>query len=176
MARFISHLVIHHSATPTGSVEEFRVIHKGRGFSDIGYHALIGNSKGTPDGHISQGRPEKYDGAGVYKNNRGKLHVCLVGNFEYGHSGYTGGPTKKQWSALGHWLLVKGRDYQQKDGVFPIVVGHKEITVPGHGTACPGNTFPLDLVRRWYGENINKFVHQKPVETLDVYIEHHRKG
>src|SRR2546423_126496 len=88
--------------------------HLDRGWEDIGYHALIGNGAGLPDGHIVEGRPEEIQGAAVKLNNRYKLQVCLIGNFHKGDPGYAGPPTKRQYAALGHWLLVKGKQYVNK--------------------------------------------------------------
>lgn len=161
--RRVDTLVIHHSAGPTGNIREFRVQHRARGWKDVGYHALVGNGNGCPDGHIQAGRPEDEVGAGVYGNNTGKLQVVLVGQFDPDWSGYTGPPTVRQLSALGHWLWTNGRQYQAAS-----VVGHKEITKPGHGTACPGD-LPLEEIRRWYEINLPK---AKP-EPLNVYLAKH---
>lgn len=148
----VTHLVIHHSATPGGNVEAFRREHKARGFDDIGYHAVICNGRGGADGMIEPGRSEQFQGAGVYRNNRGKLHVCLVGNFE------TAYPTDAQLETLGD-LLDRWLDAYPKAAV----VGHKEVTLPGHPTACPGRRFPLDAVRAWCrtprAEDLDDFVH-----------------
>ncbi|MGV3723807.1 MAG: peptidoglycan recognition family protein [Actinomycetota bacterium] len=162
--RNIDTLVIHHSAGPSGNVNSFRAEHLERGFSDIGYHNVIGNGHGLPDGHIAAGRPADQEGAGVYGNNTGKLHVCLVGNFEKPDKGFTGPPTRKQIAALGHWLHTNGRRYGVTD--FRKVVGHREITLRGHGTACPGSEMPLRQIRRWYQANIGK---SEP-EPLDEYL------
>ena len=162
--RPITHLVIHHSATPSGDVARFRKEHQARGYSDIGYHEVIGNGKGLPDGHISRGRPHEQDGAGVYGNNSGKLQVCLIGNFERSDQGYTGKPSPRQMAALGHWLHVNGRRYGMTD--YRKVVGHREITLAGHGTACPGSEMPLREIRLWFLANIEK---SEP-EPLDQYL------
>jgi N-acetyl-anhydromuramyl-L-alanine amidase AmpD len=170
MARYIENFVIHHSATDHGTVDQFRVMHKQRGFADIGYHYLIGNGHGTPDGHIGMGRDESKDGAGVYGNNKQKLHVCIVGNFEKGHPGYTPGPSRRQMSALGHLLMAWAKRYQRKDGTFPKIVGHREITVKGHATACPGNTFPLKQIRLWYDVNSPRHVKGETFTSLNEFL------
>jgi hypothetical protein len=169
MPRAVSHLCIHHSASSSGTVEEFDLMHRGRGFSSIGYHHVIGNGKGIPDGEIKLGRPEKIDGAGVWGNNKGKLHCCMIGQFSRAHSGYTGPPTPKQWHALGHWLLVKGATYSVP---FTGIVGHKEIALKGHPTACPGD-IDLKQVRLWYAANIEAARQSKPVESLADWMERH---
>lgn len=163
--RVIDTLVIHHSASASGDVPTFRALHKQKlGAKDIGYHEVIGNGHGLPDGHIAAGRPHDQVGAGVYGNNARKLHVCCVGNFERPDSGFTGAPSRKQLFALGHWLHTNSRRYGITDAKR--VVGHREITIEGHGTACPGTEMPLKLIRTWYAANVGKL---EP-EGLDAYL------
>jgi hypothetical protein len=163
--RKIATLVIHHSASRSGTVEEFRAEHKRRlGATDIGYHNLIGNGHGLPDGHIAAGRPHEQVGAGVFGNNRGKLHVCCVGNFEKSDPGFTGAPSRAQIYALGHWLHVNGRRYAIVD--HRKVVGHREVAIAGHATACPGSEMPMREIRYWYAANIRKM----DPEGLDTYL------
>jgi hypothetical protein len=145
-------LVIHHSASPTGSVEEFRREHKAKGWADIGYHDVIGNGHGMPDGHIGAGRPHNQVGAAVFGANTGKLHVCLVGNFHKEDTGYTGKPTFAQMAALGHWIVVNARRYKPHGRVM-IVTDHRDAAIPGHPTACPGSEFPTHLVKGWFNQH-----------------------
>jgi hypothetical protein len=175
--RVVTQLVIHHTASNHGTVEDIRAEHMARKppFSDIGYHFVIGNGHGLPDGHIATGRPEDVQGSGVKLNNRYKLQVVLIGNFHKGDPGYTGPPTKKQLSALGHWLLVNGKRYFHK-GKFPAVVGHNEAALPKYPTACPGNQFPLKLIRTWYNRAIVEQKAGKTPVSLDVFIEQHKTG
>lgn len=144
--RKIERLIIHHSASACGTVEQIRKEHMARGYSDIGYHWLIGNGCGIDDGQIVPGRPEAKVGAAVFKHNAGNLYCCLIGQFARAAPGYTGPPTPRQWAALGHWLWVKGRAFS----VPPErVLGHDEWAIPGHHTQCPGD-LPLAAIRRWY--------------------------
>lgn len=152
--RPITHFVVHHSAGAGGNVAEFRRTHIARGFSDVGYHVLIGNGRGAGDGEIQYGRPTSKDGAGVYGNNHRKLHICCVGNFEREHSGYTGELSAAQWNALKVVIADLAAKFRRPDGSKPAVVGHREITLPGHGTLCPGNQFPLEELRRWYRDKV----------------------
>jgi hypothetical protein len=141
-------LVIHHTASPAGNADTIRQQHLSRGWSDIAYHAVICNGKGGGDGVVQAGRPETRQGAGVYGNNKDRLQVALVGNFEKGHPGFTGSPTSKQFRALGEWLLSRGGKHRIPAAK---VVGHREIALTGHGTLCPGTEMPLADIRRWYG-------------------------
>ncbi|ATF00768.1 Negative regulator of beta-lactamase expression [Phaeobacter gallaeciensis] len=75
--RPISKIIIHCAAThPTQDVgvREIRQWHKARGWSDIGYHAVIRRS-----GVIEYGRPATRIGAHVRGRNTGSLGVCLAG-------------------------------------------------------------------------------------------------
>jgi hypothetical protein len=158
-----SSIVLHHSASPAGNVATFRELHRARGWADVAYHAIITNGRGGPDGALQAGRPERQQGAGVWGNNKDRLQICLVGNFEKGHPGFTGQPTAKQLRTLGEWLIEKIRKHR-----IPTtkIHGHKEIALPGHGTACPGSEFPLRQIQRWCIEEIG-MAHPRP---LDVYL------
>ena len=145
-------IVWHHSATRGGSVEAFRHEHKQRGFEDIGYHFVIGNGLGMGDGEIQVGRSLKYQGAGVAKNNRGFVHVCVVGNFELGP------PTPAQLATIGVTAAGLNKQFGQwaalanKPGDIwcgPPNYGHNQVALPGHGTLCPGKHFPIAHLQRW---------------------------
>lgn len=145
--REIDVVVIHHSAGPSGSVASIREEHRKRGWADIGYHEVIGNGKGAPDGHIGKGRNHSEVGAGVFGANTGKLHVCLIGNFAAGDAGYSGPPSAAQLDALGHWIMVNCKRYEVPT---TNVRSHKEVALPGHGTLCPGfKDTTLVQIRRW---------------------------
>ncbi|MEO1001287.1 MAG: N-acetylmuramoyl-L-alanine amidase [Pseudomonadota bacterium] len=82
--RAIDKIIIHCSATRPGwmadaglaaQVEEIRRWHVDeRGWSDIGYHLLIGR-----DGRFAGGRPMARTGAHVRGHNKGSIGVCLIG-------------------------------------------------------------------------------------------------
>lgn len=149
--RKLTTLVIHHSATAAGRVEQFDREHRARGFAKIGYHTVIGNGRGMPDGALVVGRRDADLGAGVYGANTGKLHVCLVGNFHRPDSGFTGTPSRAQLDMLGEWLLRKSWDYAGRFAKPPLeVAGHNEVALKTHPTACPGSEFPMAAVRRWF--------------------------
>lgn len=165
--RAINCLVIHHSASKNDDVDSIRAGHKKRGFADIGYHNVIGNGVKLPDGHISAARPHEKIGAGVFGANTGKLQVCLIGNFESTVEGHTGPPSEAQLNALGHWLHTNMRRY----GVPAAQVkGHKEVSIPGHGTLCPGNRTPLNLIRAWCAQEREN---EAPTVGLHAYLLAH---
>jgi N-acetylmuramoyl-L-alanine amidase len=109
-------IVIHESASRFGDAALIRQWHKSKGWSDIGYHAVILNGRRgyasayNPklDGKIEPGRPENKTGAHCAAGgmNNKALGVCLVGI--PGHDGY---PTKAQIAALVHYCAVKCRQY-----------------------------------------------------------------
>jgi len=160
--RKINTLVIHHSASPSGSVEEFRKEHKAKGWVDIGYHTVIGNGNGMLDGKAEQGRPDAKIGAAVFGNNSGKLFVCLVGNFEIAE------PTRAQLETLGEWLFHRRRMY----GVTSIKT-HRECAISGHGTSCPGHNLQKKMmdITTWFFVYYLAYEQGRPYPTLDAYLE-----
>lgn len=75
--RTISKIILHCTATPEGrdfSVEQIRQWHLARGFSDIGYHYVVGR-----DGTVYAGRPESVVGAHCTGQNPCSIGVCYVG-------------------------------------------------------------------------------------------------
>lgn len=163
-------LCVHHSVSDYGTTEIIRGWHKERGFADIGYHFVVQRTENSHDASraiVELGRPLQYEGAGVFGNNSGLVHVCLVGNFEKYR------PSVAQLNSFGLlWLDLRGRfmahgtlaklanfksgvSWQQKMRL-PFY-GHREITVPGHGTLCPGTYFPsLTKLRVWAIDRIDK--------------------
>ena len=49
------YIVIHHSATDSGSAASFDRSHRKRGWDGLGYHFVIGNGRGTGDGVVEVG-------------------------------------------------------------------------------------------------------------------------
>jgi hypothetical protein len=129
-------VVVHHSATDSGSARLFRCLHRAlNGWVDVGYHFVIGNGKGSGDGEVEPGRPLSVRGAHARGSNHCSIGVCLVGNFEETT------PTVKQMSALGSLL----RDLTGRFGIGPgDVLLHR--SVPGCSTVCPGAGLTLDAV------------------------------
>lgn len=78
--RSINLIVVHCTATEEGveySVAEVRKWHLKRGFSDIGYHYLIGL-----DGRIHEGRNVNISGAHTAGYNAHSIGVCYVGGLD----------------------------------------------------------------------------------------------
>ena len=75
--RDIDKIIIHCSATPEGravSVDTIRKWHTNKGWSDIGYHYVIGLN-----GVVNEGRPVERQGAHVRGLNKKSIGICYVG-------------------------------------------------------------------------------------------------
>ncbi len=82
-------VVIHHSGAPMGSPESITEEHNDRGFRGLGYHFVISNGQGAPDGQIFVGYRWQDQLPGVHvvgplaeQFNRETVGVCLVGDGE----------------------------------------------------------------------------------------------
>jgi len=129
------YIVIHHSATPSGSANAFDEFHrKEKGWDrGLGYHFVIGNGNGARNGLVEAGPRwlRQVDGAhaGSVEYNQHGIGVCLVGDFE------AGDPTGEQVSSLVE--LVK--ELQQVCNIPPEnIIMHRHI----RDTQCPGGNFP----------------------------------
>ncbi|WP_459555366.1 peptidoglycan recognition protein family protein [Lacunimicrobium album] len=137
------HLVIHHTATETGSVEMIHKLHQqrkdasGNPWKGIGYHFVIGNGHGMDDGQIESTFrwEEQIQGAhaGNTEYNERGIGICLVGNFEKQP------PTEKQLESLLSLMEALSKRY-----AIPTekIVGHRDVKP----TACPGKLFPWEKI------------------------------
>jgi N-acetyl-anhydromuramyl-L-alanine amidase AmpD len=134
-------IVLHHTATDSGSVESIHRTHLARKDADgnpwrgIGYHFVIGNGNGMPDGSIEPTFRwnEQIGGAhaGDSTYNEQGIGVCLIGNFE------TDSPSAAQMESLTRLLQTLSGRYR----IPPHnIKGHGEVK----STACPGRLFPLE--------------------------------
>lgn len=139
------YVVIHHSATSAGSVEGIHAEHRQRRDSSgnlwlgIGYHFVIGNGNGMPDGQIEstfrwrQQLHGAHSGSAVHNANG--IGICLIGNFE------EKAPTTEQLKSVTQLVESLASRYKVP---ARLVIGHKTVKP----TACPGRHFPLqDVVR-----------------------------
>ena len=136
-------LVLHHSATETGSVESIDAAHKLRKDADgnpwrgIGYHFLIGNGRGMQDGEVAPTFrwKDQCEGAhaGNSEYNTQGIGICLVGNFEEEP------PTPVQLQSL-RTLMTSLRQECRID--VDDIVRHTDIKP----TACPGKKFPWETL------------------------------
>ena len=131
------HIIIHHSATSNGNAKKFHKMHLDNGWDEMGYHFVIDNGKGGPDGRVEVGsrwRKQKWGAhtGGTPNNeyNNFGIGVCLVGNF------MSKNPSYKQMNSLRK--LVK---YLMSEYEIPAsrVLAHKQA--PNSNTQCCGRTF-----------------------------------
>lgn len=142
-AREWKYIVIHHTASTTGSVESIHELHSkkkdksGNAWLGIGYHFVIGNGNGMPDGAIEstfRWREQMHGAhAGNNQYNQKGIGVCLVGNFE------NEPPTEAQMAAVKKLVGVLKTEYQISS---ENVQGHRDVKA----TACPGKYFPMSEV------------------------------
>jgi len=125
MRRRTDYIVIHCSATKSNSdigADEIDTWHKARGWSGIGYHAVIRRS-----GQIEFGRPFDETGAHVKGYNTRSVGVCMVGGVDA-----SGSPednfTRKQYASLNVIVDVLRAAYPGAS-----VVGHRDLSPDADG-------------------------------------------
>lgn len=110
----------------------------GKPWLGIGYHFVIGNGKGMPDGEIEPTFRWKQQmqgaHAGVADYNQHGIGIVLVGNFE-GEA-----PTAAQVTSAKRLVRILTREYEIKTSE---IIGHSDVKP----TECPGNHFPLIEIR-----------------------------
>jgi hypothetical protein len=142
VSRTWRHIVVHHSASASGSAAEFDKYHREHnGWDGLGYHFVIGNGNGTGDGVVEVGyrwtRQMQGAHAGVAEYNQAGIGICLVGDFEHG-----GPPTARQMASLQRLI----RFLQSETGIpATSVIGHGEV--PGKKTDCPGRYLSASSIR-----------------------------
>jgi N-acetyl-anhydromuramyl-L-alanine amidase AmpD len=137
------YIVFHHSAAATGSLGDIDREHRERlGWDGCGYHFVIGNGSGSPDGQIEVAPRWSEQKQGVHTRN-GKtsevneygIGICLVGDLD------ATPPTARQiTSAQALVAYLQGR-YR----ITPDRIGtHAQLA--STPTACPGKYFPAQAV------------------------------
>ena len=132
-------IVIHHSASDTGSAAAFDTFHREtRLWDELGYHFVIGNGTGSRDGlvevgsrwpkqkwgaHCRVGDDEEYNDFGI--------GICLVGDFEKHR------PTAAQMASLARLVDYLTAKYHIDDAH---IIGHGTVGQ----TKCPGRFFPMN--------------------------------
>ena len=129
--REINKIIIHCTATQEGkevSVDTIRKWHTRKGWSDIGYHFLIGI-----DGSVHEGRPIKRQGAHTRGENRNSIGIAYVGGVE------------AKRNDKGKWVAKDTRTKDQKDNMYfllcDLLLQYPDATIHGHNEfsskACP---------------------------------------
>jgi N-acetyl-anhydromuramyl-L-alanine amidase AmpD len=136
-------IVIHHSATATGSADEFDRMHRAKGWDELGYHFVIGNGTGSGDGEVEVGGrwPVQKHGAHTKVANHPEYNdlgigICLVGNFDVTR------PSEAQRQSLVRLVRFLRDRYDIPRGRM---YGHGQLKA----TDCPGRYFDYsDFFRR----------------------------
>ena len=135
-------IVIHHSATPFGSAHTISDQHIARGFKGLGYHFVIGNGQGAPDGQIVVGYRWQDQLPGVHTSgpqaetyNRETIGICLVGD----------GDRREFTTAQFERLMELVTTLQAGLGIPDhAVVLHRDVAP----TSAPGRHFPEISLRQ----------------------------
>jgi len=140
------YIVVHHSATRSGSVRAFHNYHTLQGYGGIAYHFVIGNGHGMKDGEVKETFRWKQQISGTHvsinswEHNVFGIGICLVGNLEKSK------PTKAQKVAL-HKLINKLKQTQHISSNN--VLGHKHVEYDDASgykekTVCPGKKLDIE--------------------------------
>lgn len=137
------YIVIHHSATSFGNVPQIDAAHRqqldanGVPWRGVGYHFVIGNGDGMPDGTIEPTFrwKEQTNGAhaGVGSFNELGIGICLIGNFEETQ------PTAKQLASARKLVAALKTGFHIDNDR---VLRHGDLKP----TACPGVHFSLEAI------------------------------
>lgn len=138
-------IVLHHSATMSGSVAQLDEEHRqrrdanGQNWLGIAYHFVIGNGIGMDDGAVESTFRwrEQLHGAhsGDVQVNAAGIGICLIGNFDESP------PTERQWATVRRLVRALSEQHRVgRDNVF----GHASV----RKTRCPGRFFPLEDLRK----------------------------
>ena len=139
-----NYIVLHHTASDSGSVDSIHEEHlkrkdkNGKNWLGIGYHFVIGNGNGMGDGEIEptfRWRQQMQGAhAGVADFNQHGIGIVLVGNFEKTP------PTAAQLTSIKRLVGTLKREYSIVESK---IMGHGDVKA----TECPGKLFPMSEVR-----------------------------
>ena len=137
-------ILIHHSGSYAGNAREFDRWHRQLDWDGLGYHFVVDNGHGGPDGRVEVGYRWQQQLTGAHCReaqgddnywNEHTIGICLVGNFEQ-HP-----PTATQYESL-----VELIQFLQARYGIPTnkIIGHNDVKP----TACPGRLFSWDELSR----------------------------
>lgn len=137
------YVVMHHSAHSSGGLNEIDREHrKVLGWEGCGYHFVIGNGTGSPDGQVEVAQRWSNQKHGVHcrdgktsEVNEYGIGICLVGDLD------SAGPTPRQIEAAKALVDYLGDRYQIADDRIGT-----HATLAASPTACPGKHFPAQAI------------------------------
>lgn len=133
------YIVLHHSATPDGTLRDFDAIrreHLSRGYRDIGYHWVV--EKVNEKLVALPGRPEWDTGAHCPGRNYDGIGICIIGNFQ----------ETRPDPEIYPFVADLCRQIMLRHPIKEIG-GHREYAA----TACPGQYFDVERVRELVEES-----------------------
>lgn len=130
-------IVVHCSVSDRDktTVDQIRSWHKGKGWSDIGYHKVI-----TGDGVIRQGREDRLMGAGTQGWNEDSIHICVTGD---GNKDELKGHPQRQGLKTALDILANRHNIPVSN-----IIGHKDVfdrLGQKQLKSCPGAKFYAEL-------------------------------
>lgn len=158
-------IVIHHSASPTGSMALFDKEHRSKGWDGVGYHFVIGNGTNSADGQVEvtpRWPVQKWGAHAKSVDNRYNefgIGICLVGNFDKTN------PTPKQMASLEKLVVYLMQTYHIQP---QFVIGHRD-TKP---TECPGRNVNVSAIRNQANRIIaaGRSVDPSPAQTAKMEL------
>lgn len=137
------YIVVHHSATESGSVESIDAAHRerkdasGKSWLGVGYHFVIGNGRGMADGLVEPTFRwrEQLQGAhaGSRLYNEEGIGICVIGDFSDSE------PTPRQIAAARQLISHLSQRYQIS---ADRVLRHSDL----QASECPGDRFPWEAI------------------------------
>ena len=169
-------IVIHHTATPYGSMRDIDRWHRNNGWDGCGYHFVIGNGTRTPEGFIEPTPRWKVQEEGAhtrlspklanksrvqptYYNEHG-IGIVLIGNFDEVR------PSAAQMAAtaeLVKFLMRLCRIPEDR------IIRHGDVDA----TDCPGNHLSMDDLKQRV--RALKWPTTMPVETASIHPNERRQ-
>ena len=141
-------IILHHRAG-NGDVESIDKLHKGNGWTCIGYQFYI-----RKDGSIYRGRREDSVGAHATNHNSKSIGICFEGNFENESMTATQINSGKE--------LVS---YLKDKYKITKVLAHRDVGK----TACPGKNFPFSEIANGKVENVTHETISVNKPTIEYY-------
>lgn len=137
------YIVIHHSDSQEGSYAEIDRLHRERlGTAGCGYHFVIGNGSGSPDGQIEVTQRWSEQRGGAHCRNAQSptmndygIGICLVGDLEENQ------PTERQVEAARSLVA-----YLQERYAIPGDRVGNHSALAASPTVCPGKHFPVTAI------------------------------
>lgn len=137
------YVVLHHSANEAGDYAQIDREHrKVLGFEGCGYHFVIGNGSGSPDGQIEVAERWSSQKNGVHCRNAKTpevneygIGICLVGDLD------NMPPTARQIAAAKALVTYLGERYS-----IPAQRMGSHAKLASGPTACPGKHFPEQAI------------------------------